>query len=223
MSLKTLLLPIISRRLFSRERLLHKRAKAEQKRVKAQAPHQLHYFHQVDDPYIELGPHVVSAPPDAAAPERDKLVAYSRVDAEQLARHHGLSFRDPGRQPSATALAEATALLVGTLDPQRFAALAGPLMANLWQLKLDLRDGIAHRAVHLRDATQRVAVLRLVFLAAAERLEALIEFFTAVPLVQGHPIPGDVESQRIKSGFRPTAGQPGTEFRHQMVGDIHQT
>ena len=101
MSLKTLLLPIISRRLFSRERLLHKRAKAEQKRVKAQAPHQLHYFHQVDDPYsalvagvlptllaryhIELVPHVVSAPPDAAAPERDKLVAYSRVDAERLA------------------------------------------------------------------------------------------------------------------------------------------
>lgn len=159
MSLKTLLLPIISRRLFSRERLLHKRAKAEQKRIKSQAPHQLHYFHQVDDPYsalvagvlptllarydIELVPHVVSAPPDAAAPERDKLVAYSRVDAELLARHHGLSFRDPGRQPSATALVEATALLVGTLDPQRFAALAGPLMANLWQLKLDLREGIA--------------------------------------------------------------------------------
>jgi len=160
MSLKTLLLPHISRRLFSRERLLRKRAKAEQKRAKAQAPHQLHYFHQVDDPYsalvagvlpallarydIELIPHVVSAPPDAAAPEREKLVAYSRVDAEQLARHHGLSFRDPGRQPSPTALAEATALLVGTLDPQRFAALAGPLMANLWQLKLDLREGIDH-------------------------------------------------------------------------------
>lgn len=158
MSLKTLLLPHISRRLFSRERLLRRRAKAEQKRVKAQAPHELHYFHQVDDPYsalvadvlpallarydITLVPHVVSAPPDAAAPERDKLVAYSRVDAERLARHHGLRFRDPGRQPSATALAEATALLVGTRDPQRFAALTGPLMANLWQLKLDLREGI---------------------------------------------------------------------------------
>ncbi len=85
-----------------------------------------------------------------------------------------------------------------------------------------LRDGVAHRAVHLRDATQRVAVLRLVFLAAAERLEALVEFFTAMPLVQGHPIPGDVESQRIETGFRPAVGQPGTELRHQMVGDIHQ-
>lgn len=177
MSLKTLLLPIISRRLFSRERLLHKRAKAEQKRVKAQAPHQLHYFHQVDDPYsalvagvlptllaryhIELVPHVVSAPPDAAAPERDKLVAYSRVDAERLALHygsqsHGLSFRDPGQQPSATALAEATALLVGTLDPLRFAALAGPLMANLWQLKLDLRDGIAHPQAWVSASTAAV-------------------------------------------------------------------
>ncbi|MES2908345.1 MAG: DsbA family protein [Pseudomonadota bacterium] len=172
MSLKTLLLPIISRRLFSRERLLHKRAKAERKRVKAQAPHQLHYFHQVDDPYsalvagvlptllarydIELVPHVVSAPPDAAAPERDKLVAYSRVDAERLAQHYDLSFRDPGRQPSATALAEATALLVGTLDPLRFAALAGPLMANLWQLKLDLRDGITHPQAWVSASTAAV-------------------------------------------------------------------
>ena len=62
MSLKTLLLPIISRRLFSRERLLHKRAKAEQKRVKAQAPHQLHYFHQVDDPYSALVAGVLPLP-----------------------------------------------------------------------------------------------------------------------------------------------------------------
>lgn len=172
MSLKTLLLPTISRRLFSRERLLNKRVRAERKRVKAQATHQLHYFHQVDDPYsalvagvlptllarydIELIPHVVSAPPDAAAPERDKLVAYSRVDAELLARHHGLSFRDPGRQPSATALTEATALLVGTLDPQRFAALAGPLMANLWQLKLDLRDGITQPQAWVMASTAAV-------------------------------------------------------------------
>ena len=110
---------------------------------------------------IELVPHVVSAPPDAAAPERDKLVAYSRVDAELLATHygsqsHGLSFRDPGRQPSATALAEATALLVGTLDPQRFAALAGPLMANLWQLKLDLREDIEHPQTWVMASTAAI-------------------------------------------------------------------
>ena len=61
MSLKTLLLPHISRRLFSRERLLRRRAKAEQKRVKAQAPHELHYFHQVDDPYSALVADVLPA------------------------------------------------------------------------------------------------------------------------------------------------------------------
>ena len=90
MSLKTLLLPPISQRLLSRERLQQQRAKAERTRVAAGLPHQVHYFHQVDDPYsaltaaalsllvarydIALCPHVVSPPPDSAAPERDKLV-----------------------------------------------------------------------------------------------------------------------------------------------------
>ena len=53
-------------------------------RLAAGKPHQLHYFHQADDPYsaltaavlpqilaryqVELLPHVVGAPPDAAAP-----------------------------------------------------------------------------------------------------------------------------------------------------------
>ncbi|MEO6698539.1 MAG: hypothetical protein ABIM24_04040, partial [Paraperlucidibaca sp.] len=164
MYLKTLLLPHISRWLFSRERLLKRRAKAEYKRVAEHARHQVHYFHQVDDPYsaltaaalpallarydIELVPHVVSAPPKAAAPERDKLIAYSRKDAELLAQHFNASvkdlvFRDPGVQPSVAAIADATALLVGTLDAQHFADLAGPLMANLWQLNSDLHDGLA--------------------------------------------------------------------------------
>lgn len=157
MSLKTLLMPIISRRLLSRERLLNKRKDAERKRLQSGKPHQLHYFHQVDDPYsalvasvlpallaryaIELVPHVVSPPPDSAAPERDKLVAFSRSDADALARHHGLSFRDPGRQPDAAAIHEATALLV-SLDAYRFADLAGTLMANLWQLAPDLKAGL---------------------------------------------------------------------------------
>lgn len=162
MSLKTLLLPHISRRLFSRERLLKRRAKAECKRVANHARHQVHYFHQVDDPYsaltamalptllarydIELVPHVVSSPPDAAAPERDKLIAYSRKDAELLAQHFDLNFQDPSMQPSSDAIADVKALLVATLDPQDFADLAGPLMANLWQLKRDVLEGLADRA-----------------------------------------------------------------------------
>lgn len=178
MSLKTLLLPYISRRLFSRARLLKRRAKAECQRVENQVGHQVYYFHQVDDPYsaltaaalpallarydIELLPYVVSAPPDAAAPERDKLIAHSRKDAELLAQHYALNFSDSGMQPSAAAIADAKTLLVAARDPQHFADLAGPLMANLWQLKKSLREGITIRAsassaivdAHIADADQ---------------------------------------------------------------------
>ena len=149
MSLKSWLMPAISQRLLSRERLLRLRAKAERQRLAAGKPHQLHYFHQVDDPYsalvaavlpqilaryqVELLPHVVGAPPAAAAPDRDRLVAYSRSDAQRLARHRGLRFEDPGHQPSARAVEQAGALLVAAALSGRFAEQAGPVSARLWR------------------------------------------------------------------------------------------
>jgi len=85
----------------------------------------VHYFHQADDPYshlaaqclvrlaeryrIELAPHLVAPPDDAAAPERARLEAYALRDAARLARRHGLSFpdeavaRDPDRVRAADA------------------------------------------------------------------------------------------------------------------------
>lgn len=147
--LKGLLTPWVAQRLLSRQRLLAKRAKAEQARRAAGRPHELHLFHQVDDPYsallasclprlltrydVVLVPHVVGAPPDAAAPERERLVAYSRVDAERLARHHGLRFADPGGQPDPQAVAGTTARLVAAIAAGRFPELAGPMTDALWQ------------------------------------------------------------------------------------------
>jgi len=80
MSLKTLLMPVVTQHRFARGTLLAKRAKAEKARLASGRPHQVYYFHQVDDPYshllaqalprflarynIELKPHVVSPPPD---------------------------------------------------------------------------------------------------------------------------------------------------------------
>ena len=150
MSLKSLLLPAFSQRLLSRERLLGKRARAERTRAARGERHQVHYFHQVDDPYsvltastlprlvarydIELVPHVVGPPPDSAAPERAKLIAYSRRDAELLAREHGgeLAFRDPGAQPPATDVAYATARLVAAAESGGFVDRAGQVSASLW-------------------------------------------------------------------------------------------
>ncbi len=148
-SIKTLLMPAVSQRLLSRERLLQRRASAEKSRTAAGQRHLVHYFHQVDDPYsalaagclpqlaarydIDLQAHVVGPPPDSAAPERAKLVAYSRKDAALLARHFQLQFADPGDQPPAPAVEAASRLLVGAIEAGRFVSTAGAVSTALWQ------------------------------------------------------------------------------------------
>lgn len=148
MSLKTLLMPIVTQRRFARGTLLAKRAKAEKQRLASGRPHQIFYFHQVDDPYshlmaqalplflarynVELTPHAVSPPPDSAAPERDKLVAYSRVDAALLAKHHGLNFTDHGKQPNKERCAHATHCLVAAIESGQFVEHASALGQWLW-------------------------------------------------------------------------------------------
>jgi 2-hydroxychromene-2-carboxylate isomerase len=150
MSLKTLLMPVISQRLLARERLLKLRVKAERQRQANGARHTLHYFHQTDDPYsallgaalaqilgrydVDLVPHLVSPPPDNAAPERDKLIAYSRVDAQQLAQHYGLAFTDPQVQPKTSELALAQAVLVKAIAQKRFVPLIKPVSQSLWRI-----------------------------------------------------------------------------------------
>lgn len=148
MSLKSLLMPIVTQQRFARGTLLAKRAKAEKHRLASGRPHQVHYFHQVDDPYshlvaqalprflarynIELTPHVVSPPPDSAAPEREKLVAHSRVDAALLAQRHSLNFTDQKKQPDMESCLQATHALVAAIEAGQFAELASAVGQWLW-------------------------------------------------------------------------------------------
>lgn len=154
MSLKSLLMPAITQRLLSRERLLARRARAERQRVARGDPHRLLYFHQVDDPYsalvaqclprllarydITLQAQVVGAPADSAAPERDKLVVYSRKDAALLAHHWGLNFDDTGSQPTKAACDHVQRTLIAAVEHGRFAELAAPLSLALWHNAADL-------------------------------------------------------------------------------------
>jgi len=98
-----------------------RRAAAEARRRLARAPHRVLWFHQVDDPYshlgaqvlaplleryaIELVPRLVGAPPDDAAPERERLVAFARKDAADVAPFYGLSFPRDAAQPAPDAVA----------------------------------------------------------------------------------------------------------------------
>jgi 2-hydroxychromene-2-carboxylate isomerase len=149
MSLKSLISTRVSAHLTSEARLLGLRQRAERKRLAAGAPHVVEYFHQADDPYcqltasvlepllaryrIELRPWLVSSPPDWAAPERARLVAYSRTDASRLAARAGISFRDPGAQPDPAAVAAAEAALAARIADGSFVRSAARIGAALWQ------------------------------------------------------------------------------------------
>ena len=101
-------MPIISKRLLSRERLLLKRQSAERKRSAQNRPHVLHFFHQPGDPYsqllasvlpkllekykLQLETHLINAPSDSAVPERERLQVYSLLDAERLAAHYQIAW-----------------------------------------------------------------------------------------------------------------------------------
>lgn len=79
------------------------------RRVRGNTP-QVHYFHQADDPYshlaalqlealaqryrVEWVAHLVPPPDAAAAPDQDRLRAWSARDAQRLATHYGLEVPD---------------------------------------------------------------------------------------------------------------------------------
>ena len=126
-SLKSWLMPVISQLFLSRKRLLALREKAEAKRRAQQRPHVLHFFHEPDDPYslllaqaipllqtkysVSVAEHLVGPPDDSAAPERDKLKAYSQVDAKRLAQHYGLQWSDISSTSAHPADVDNTSLL----------------------------------------------------------------------------------------------------------------
>jgi len=148
MSLVRSLTPHLSRVLTSPRTRDLRRLAAEWRRRLGRQPHRVLYFHQLDDPYshlaaqvlerlleryeVELLPLLVGPPPDAAAPERDRLVAYSRKDAREIAPYYGLEFDDPGQQPDAPLLELASRILASAQGSPEFAATAVRVGRALW-------------------------------------------------------------------------------------------
>jgi 2-hydroxychromene-2-carboxylate isomerase len=148
MSLKTVIASRVANYLVSDSRLQKARGRAERARQAARQPHRIEYFHQTDDPYshlmvqvlpriverydVEIVPRLVGPPPDWAAPEHERLVEYSRVDAARLARRAGLVFEDPGSQPDASLIAAAECNLAGAIRAESFLSQAGELSRAVW-------------------------------------------------------------------------------------------
>ncbi len=139
----------VTRSLFSIERRNNNRRKAERKRQASGAPHSIEYFHEVGDPYshlmvqllpefcrryeVELKVHLVPPPPDWAAPDRERLETYSRLDAARMAKRAGLRFTDPGRQPTREKSRIANAQLLAANEQGAFLDKAEQIGEQLWQ------------------------------------------------------------------------------------------
>ena len=150
MRVKAALQNKVARRLFSTKHRDAARAKAERKRARQNLPHHVEYFHDVSDPYahlmvqilpafcerfeVEMQTHLVSPPPDWAAPDRKRLEAYARRDAARLADRAGLVFSDPGEQPLAQAQVNANAALLAAIETGRFFDTAFEMGQRLWSL-----------------------------------------------------------------------------------------
>ena len=148
MGLKAQIKRHAARHILSLSRRDARRRRLEKQRLRAGHPHQVEYFHDASDPYshlmvqllpefaarydVEVIPRLVPPPPDWAAPDRDKLVAFARQDGERLAKSAGLDFVDPGRAPSEDDLKAAQSALLVALENGQFFERAVEIGAALW-------------------------------------------------------------------------------------------
>ena len=125
------------------------------------------YFHQVEDPYahlacqvlgefrkryeIDLQIHLVGEPTEAAAPDLERLVSYSRMDAAAIAPALGLTFTDPGKQPGAENSRRAGEILAANLAADKFCEIAPRVGDALWR---DDTDGILDLANEFATASE---------------------------------------------------------------------
>lgn len=174
MSLQTLRTSMLTGMLTSPTTMRLQRSAVELTRRTLRRPHTVTLYHQVDDPYshlliqrldawrarhpgVKLIPRLVGPPPDDAAPDRARLVAYGRRDAEAIAPHYGVTFKDPGHPAHPTLADLAQRLLTPTLqNPDAFLALAPKLGEALWRGDAETMDAIArqHRVASNEERAQ---------------------------------------------------------------------
>jgi 2-hydroxychromene-2-carboxylate isomerase len=117
-----------------------RRERAERARLRAGAPHEVHYFHQPDDPYsqlaaqalpaflarydVRLRPHVVAQPTPIAIHDAKLWRSWARRECTAMAPYYGLAYDDPGREPDPVLADLARRTLLALEDSPAFAAAA---------------------------------------------------------------------------------------------------
>jgi 2-hydroxychromene-2-carboxylate isomerase len=148
-----------------------RRRGSESRRRRSGRPHEVHYFHQVDDPYsaltaqalpslarrydVQVIPHIVPPPEDWAAPDRARLDAYGLRDAIAVAPAYDIRFK-PASRPSPARTKRAQAILCSAQAQGNFIEAADPVSDALWSDR-SLND-LAARFGEAGRATVDVAV-----------------------------------------------------------------
>ncbi len=159
MSLARAIRSAVMRRFADPRRRAARREKAERARQLAGRPHEVLYFHQVDDPYSQLAvqalgpllarydirllPKVVAKPTPIAIHEQRLWDAWASCDAAAIAPHYGLRYDTAATAASAELLSLARRLLLTTDDAYRFAELARQVSAAVQGNALDALQRLA--------------------------------------------------------------------------------
>lgn len=140
MSLVRTIRSAIMRRMADAGRRDARRERAERRRRRAGRPHEVWYFHQVDDPYshlaaqalrgflerfdVRLRPRVVDRPTPIAIHEKKLWDAWARRECAALAPYYGLASRDAGQEPDAPLVDLARRTLLNLEEAPGFAEAA---------------------------------------------------------------------------------------------------
>lgn len=130
----------VIRRFADESAMLRARQKAESRRQAQKLPHQIYYFHQVDDPYSQLAVQmladfaaryevvvqvrVVAAASHAAIHDQLLWKTWARRECALLAPHLGLAYRDAGHEPEIALVDLARRILLAQETSPEFAKLA---------------------------------------------------------------------------------------------------
>ena len=142
------------------------RAKREQKRQREERPHEVYYFHQVNDPYshlcaqilkplideydINLIPLVVDLPPESSTPEPQMYQQHSVKDATMIAPYFNLDFKPLTNEIDDQTVRLAQSILINT-EPEMFADHAVRVGELIWSKNSDELNNMSNKKELIPD------------------------------------------------------------------------
>ena len=136
------------RRIANTRQIQQRNAKFEKQRLAENRPHEVEYFHQLDDPYshltaqvigrfaerydVKITPHLIRATGGKHQPEAKKLAAWARRDVGLIAPHYGLEIPERAGVVPEPEFQYAATLAMAGMDADGFLAEIERISAGMW-------------------------------------------------------------------------------------------